>query len=304
MDAERERDELIQRAQTAAQTLQTWFDNAPGFVALLRGPDFVFEMVNQAYHQLVGHRAIQGRPVFEALPDLANQGYEELLRSVYATGEPFVGRALRLTVQKEPGGPWSDAYVDLVYQPVRDAHGGVTGIFVQGHDVTEQVRAVHAIQEGDRRKDEFLATLAHELRNPLAPVRKRPPLAASARRRTRSGNAGRSTSSSARPATWRCCSTTCSTWRASRAASSSCGRAACRSREVVDAAVETAVLPIDAGARAPAGGRRGAAADRRVDADPLRLAQVVVQPADQRGEVHRPKAAASRSPRGARATRS
>ena len=168
--AERERDELIQRAQTAAQSLQTWFDNAPGFVALLRGPDFVFEMINQAYYQLVGHRAIQGRPVFEALPDLANQGYEELLRKVYDTGEAFVGRALRLTVQKKPGGPWSDAYVDLVYQPVRDAHGSVAGIFVQGHDVTEQVRAVHAIQEGDRRKDEFLATLAHELRNPLAPV--------------------------------------------------------------------------------------------------------------------------------------
>ena len=38
-------------------------------------------------------------------------------------------------------------------------------------DITERKRAVEALQEADRRKNEFLATLAHELRNPLAPIR-------------------------------------------------------------------------------------------------------------------------------------
>ncbi len=54
----------------------------------------------------------------------------------------------------------------------------MTGIFVQGADVTERVLATQAqraaeaaLRAADRRKDEFLATLAHELRNPLAPVR-------------------------------------------------------------------------------------------------------------------------------------
>jgi signal transduction histidine kinase len=170
VEAERERDELIRRAQDTLQTLQTWFDNAPGFVALLRGPDFVFEMMNQSYYQLVGDRPIQGRPAFEALPDLRHQGFEELLRRVYETGEPFVGRGVRVMVQKEEGVPPTEAFIDLVYQPVRDADGHVTGIFAQGHDVTEQVHAVQAIRDADRRKDQFLATLAHELRNPLAPV--------------------------------------------------------------------------------------------------------------------------------------
>jgi len=169
--AEAERDRLVRAAQDTARTLHTWFDNAPGFIALLRGPDFVIEMVNQAYHQLVGHRDAVGLPLFEALPDARGQGFEELLAQVFATGEPFVGRGLRLAIQREPGGPLTEAFIDLLYQPVRDADGQVVGVFAQGHEVTEQVRALHALKDADRRKDEFLATLAHELRNPLAPIR-------------------------------------------------------------------------------------------------------------------------------------
>jgi signal transduction histidine kinase/CheY-like chemotaxis protein len=169
--AERQRDRLVRDAQDTARTLKTWFDNAPGFVALLRGPEFTFEMVNRAYYQLVGHREIEGLPVFQALPDLRHQGFEEILRRVYERGEPFIGRALRLWVQREPEGAMEERFVDLVYQPVRNADGEVAGIFAQGYDVTEQVLAVNALKEDDRRKDEFLATLAHELRNPLAPIR-------------------------------------------------------------------------------------------------------------------------------------
>ena len=169
--AERERDRLIREAQDAARTLRNWFDNAPGFVALLRGPDFVFELVNQAYYQLVGHRHLEGLPAFQALPEVESQGYFELLRRVCTTGEPFVGRGMRVVVQQTPDAPPVERFVDLLYQPVRDAGGAVVGIFVQGHDVTDQVQAVAALKEANRRKDEFLATLAHELRNPLAPIR-------------------------------------------------------------------------------------------------------------------------------------
>jgi PAS domain S-box-containing protein len=177
VEAERERDRLILEAQDAAQTLRTWFDNAPGFIALLRGPNFVFEMVNQAYYQLVGHRRIEGLPVFEAIPEGRNQGFEELLTGVYATGQPFVGRAVKFIVQREPGGPLTETFIDIVYQAVRDADGTIVGIFAQGHDVSEQVQAVQALRDADRRKDEFLATLAHELRNPLAPIRQAASLA-------------------------------------------------------------------------------------------------------------------------------
>ncbi|MBL0420200.1 response regulator [Ramlibacter sp. AW1] len=169
--AERERDELVESAQNAARTLQTWFDNAPGFVALLGGPDHVFEMVNKAYLQLVGHRDIVGKPMAEALPEVVAQGFDALLDEVFATGQPYFARAMRVRLQMEPGAPLVERFLDLVYQPVRETSGAVVGVFAQGHDVTEQVTASQALREADLRKDEFLATLAHELRNPLAPVR-------------------------------------------------------------------------------------------------------------------------------------
>jgi signal transduction histidine kinase len=169
--AERERDRLMREAQDAARTLRNWFDNAPGFVALLRGRDFVFELVNQAYYQLVGHRHLEGLPLAQALPEVVNQGYDELLRHVYDTGEPFVGRAMRVVLERAPGAAPVERFIDFLYQPVRDASGDTVGIFVQGHDVTEQVQGAAALEEANRRKDEFLATLAHELRNPLAPIR-------------------------------------------------------------------------------------------------------------------------------------
>jgi signal transduction histidine kinase len=169
--AERERDRLTAQAQDTARMLQAWFDNAPGFIALLRGPEHRFEMINKAYLQLVGHRDIVGVPLHEALPEVGGQGFGQLLDEVRRTGRPFIGRGIGVKLQREPHAPAVERFLDVVYQPVLDAAGEVTGIFAQGQDVTEQVMATVALREADRRKDEFLATLAHELRNPLAPIR-------------------------------------------------------------------------------------------------------------------------------------
>lgn len=146
------------------------FNQAPGFIAVLRGPYHVFELVNEAYYQLLGHREIVGKPLREAIPDVMGQGFEELLDNVYATGKPFVGRGIRFEAQRTAGGPFVELYIDLLYQPFFDADGTVAGIFAQGQDVTEIYQANRALKEADRRKDDFLAMLAHELRNPLAPI--------------------------------------------------------------------------------------------------------------------------------------
>ena len=169
--AERQTAELLARAQASAAQLQEWFEQAPGFVALLRGPDYVFEMVNKAYYLLTGERPLLGLPVLDALPEIRDQGFDVLLDNVYRTGQPFVGRGLPVQLRRERSGPMAGAYIDFVYQPLFDNAGNTTGIIVQGHEVTEQIRAAEALRDADRRKDAFLATLAHELRNPLAPIR-------------------------------------------------------------------------------------------------------------------------------------
>lgn len=151
--------------------LQSLFDQSPGFAAVVHGPDHVFEMANEAYYRVTGNRELVGKALAEALPEVREQGFIDRLDSVYKSGVPFVGRSYPITMNKGLNAPNYEAYVDFMYQPLRDAAGRVQGIFIQGHDVTEQHHAQQALREADQQKDEFLATLAHELRNPLAPLR-------------------------------------------------------------------------------------------------------------------------------------
>jgi signal transduction histidine kinase/CheY-like chemotaxis protein len=152
------------------ERFRTLFEQAPGIMAVLRGPEHVFELTNQSYMQLIGHRQIVGKAAREALPEVVGQGFFELLDRVYSTGEPFVGHALPVRLQREPNGPLEERYIDFVYQPIRDANGDVSGIFVEGADVSARKQVEDELRAANRQKDQFLAMLAHELRNPLAPI--------------------------------------------------------------------------------------------------------------------------------------
>ncbi len=152
------------------ERLVTLFEQAPGIIAVLRGPDHVFEITNRSYLQLVGHRALVGKAVRDALPEVQGQGFFELLDHVYQSGQPFVGHAVPLRVQRDPNAPLEERFIDFVYQPIHDQHGKVSGIFVEGSDVTARKRIEDELRAANRQKDQFLAMLAHELRNPLAPI--------------------------------------------------------------------------------------------------------------------------------------
>jgi PAS domain S-box-containing protein len=133
--------------------LRKLFNQAPGFIAVVAGDNNVFEIVNEAYYQLVGHREIIGKPMMEALPELRGQGFEELLAEVRRSGKPFVGRDLKAQLQRVAGAPVTEAYIDVLYQPMFDRDGACTGIFAQGHDVSEG----HAARLAERESAERLA---------------------------------------------------------------------------------------------------------------------------------------------------
>ena len=123
------------------------FERAPGFIVILHGPEHRFEFANEAYCRLLGRRDLIGRTVRDALPDLAGQGFFELLDQVYASGERFVAYQRVLRLHNTPGAVAEDRFLDFVYEPIRDEAGRVTGIFVEGHDVTQRRRAEAALQE-------------------------------------------------------------------------------------------------------------------------------------------------------------
>jgi PAS domain S-box-containing protein len=150
--------ERAQQLQGDKSHLLQLFDQAPGFVCVVTEPDHRFEVANRAYYQLVGRRDLIGRPVREALPEIAGQGFFELLDNVYGSGEPFKGHNIPVVVRPDPQRPPETRYVDFIYQPVRNADGKVTGIFVQGNDVTAQKQA----QDKIKRYQDELESLVQE----------------------------------------------------------------------------------------------------------------------------------------------
>ncbi|WP_340680697.1 ATP-binding protein [Paraglaciecola sp.] len=157
---------LAEQTMKAAEARwRSLFDQTPSFMCVLQGPEHRFEYANRNYLKVLGIHDILGKTVAEVVPEVVAQGFIALLDGVYQSGQSHHGVAAPLYLGS------SLIYLDFIYQPILTAEGEVSGIFVEGNDVTERVLASKSLQEEHRRKDEFLAMLAHELRNPLAPIR-------------------------------------------------------------------------------------------------------------------------------------
>ena len=118
--------------------MQELVASMPAAVAYLSGPDLVIRFANDACFQLVGDRELLGRPLSEALPELAEQGAVEILARIMETGKPVRGRKAGVLIHRH--GHAEQRFVDYVYQPVRATGDGDAGILLYAADVTAHVR--------------------------------------------------------------------------------------------------------------------------------------------------------------------
>ena len=146
------------------------FISAPVGVAVLRGQDHVFEFTNPVYQAFINERPVVGLPIRQALPEMGDQGIVALLDRVHASGEAYRGHALPVKVLNPATGRLEQRHFEFVYQPLPASEGLAEGIAVICMDVDELVKSRAAAEAANRLKDEFIAMLGHELRNPLAPI--------------------------------------------------------------------------------------------------------------------------------------
>jgi signal transduction histidine kinase len=144
------------------------FQQAPAAIAIVRGPDLGFELVNDRFVELSWQRELIGLPMRRAFPELEGQGMVEEMELALTSGRPVTGKARRVMLKRDGG--LQECYFDYVHQPVRNARGEVDRVAIVAFEVTELVRARRDAELANRTKDDFLAMVGHELRNPLSPI--------------------------------------------------------------------------------------------------------------------------------------
>lgn len=158
-------------------------EHAPVATAFLVGPNHVFELANPLYRQMLNKPDLVGKRYLEAFPEVADTDLPALLDHVYLTGEPYATNELETMIDKG-GGKLERCYYKFNLEPVRNSSGQVYGMMAVAVEVTEQVvarlvmekahaereRLLRELEQASRAKDEFLAMLGHELRNPLSPI--------------------------------------------------------------------------------------------------------------------------------------
>lgn len=154
--------ERTREVEAASADFRRMFQQAPAFFAVLSGPQHTFTFASDSYTRLVGGRNVIGYTVRDALPEVVEQGFVDLLDRVFTEGYSHQAEGASIMLVNA-NGDLEESFLDFSYNPIRDGEGTITGVFVQGMDRTEAVRAAH-------RQRLLIDELNHRVKNTLAAV--------------------------------------------------------------------------------------------------------------------------------------
>jgi PAS domain S-box-containing protein len=132
---------------------------APVAMCVLKGPEYVVEIANEAMIVLWGTKAeeVLNKPIFIGRPEARGQGLEDLLYQVYSTGEGIAAHERPMYLPRN--GKIQLTYINFIYEPLREADGFISGVLAVGTDVTDQVLARKKIEESEQRFRTLAETL-------------------------------------------------------------------------------------------------------------------------------------------------
>ncbi|HTL07603.1 MAG TPA: PAS domain S-box protein [Chitinophagaceae bacterium] len=137
---------MLTRIRETEKKFRNTVMQAPVGIVLMKGPEFIVETANQAYLQLVDKEEddFVGKPLFDSLPEV-KEIVAPLLTDVLNTGKPYYASELEVVLnrfgKKEP------AFFNLVYQPLRESDGSISGVMAVANEVTGQVLAKFALKQ-------------------------------------------------------------------------------------------------------------------------------------------------------------
>lgn len=138
------------KLEQSENNLKLMILQAPIAISIIRGPDYVVEIVNKNALELWNRTEddVLHKSIFESMPELRSQGIKELLDNVVATGKRFSTTELPLKIMRL--GTLETVYVNFSYEPLFDEEGNNNGVMAIGFDVTVQVLARQEIEKSEQ----------------------------------------------------------------------------------------------------------------------------------------------------------
>ena len=170
--------EFTFQLESETAKFETIFADSTTSMALLRGPELLFEKANPSYKNLFIDRVKIGEPIRSVMPEIFDQVFGQQLLNVFYTGEAIRADEAQAFLRRTHDGPLEERYFEQTYTQVKDAHGDPYGVFIHAIDITKAVlsrRRLDALtrdlSEAVRTRDEFMSIASHELKTPLTSMK-------------------------------------------------------------------------------------------------------------------------------------
>ena len=154
--------------------------HSPFAFAILKGKEMAISLANNSIKEIWGKgKRIEGKPLFEILPEIKDGPVPALLENVFTTGIPFQGHEFLMPlIRKEK---LENVYFDMVYQPYQEADETISGVTIIAYEITNQVITKEELikakinsekktliaEEAMNSKQQFLSNMSHEIRTPM-----------------------------------------------------------------------------------------------------------------------------------------